>query len=115
MSFFYDINGLWNDTIPENFKIILINNNGGGIFRILPGQKDTPKYDRYFETIHNRDAKYIAKAFGFGYSQSNSFWSLKRKFSRFLKSNKQPQIFEIQTPRKINDGILLNYFKAMGV
>jgi 2-succinyl-5-enolpyruvyl-6-hydroxy-3-cyclohexene-1-carboxylate synthase len=115
LSFFYDINGLWNDTIPENFKIILINNNGGGIFRILPGQKDTPKYDRYFETIHNRDAKYIAKAFGFGYSQSNSFWSLKRKFSRFLKSNKQPQIFEIQTPRKINDGILLNYFKAMGV
>jgi 2-succinyl-5-enolpyruvyl-6-hydroxy-3-cyclohexene-1-carboxylate synthase len=26
----------------KNFKIILINNGGGGIFRILPGHKETP-------------------------------------------------------------------------
>jgi hypothetical protein len=25
----------------QNFKIILINNGGGGIFRILPGHKET--------------------------------------------------------------------------
>ena len=42
LSFFYDINGLWNNYIPKNFKIILINNAGGGIFRILPGEK-TPQ------------------------------------------------------------------------
>jgi 2-succinyl-5-enolpyruvyl-6-hydroxy-3-cyclohexene-1-carboxylate synthase len=27
----YDSNALWNNYIPKNFKIILINNGGGGI------------------------------------------------------------------------------------
>jgi 2-succinyl-5-enolpyruvyl-6-hydroxy-3-cyclohexene-1-carboxylate synthase len=29
---FYNSNALWNNYIPKNFKIILINNGGGGIF-----------------------------------------------------------------------------------
>jgi 2-succinyl-5-enolpyruvyl-6-hydroxy-3-cyclohexene-1-carboxylate synthase len=32
VSFFYDSNALWNNYIPKNFKIIVINNGGGGIF-----------------------------------------------------------------------------------
>ncbi|MEC8830253.1 MAG: 2-succinyl-5-enolpyruvyl-6-hydroxy-3-cyclohexene-1-carboxylic-acid synthase, partial [Bacteroidota bacterium] len=36
LSFFYDSNGLWNNYVPNDFKIIVINNDGGGIFRILP-------------------------------------------------------------------------------
>jgi 2-succinyl-5-enolpyruvyl-6-hydroxy-3-cyclohexene-1-carboxylate synthase len=113
LSFFYDINGLWNEAIPKNFKIILINNQGGGIFRILPGKKDTPEYDRYFETVHQRDAKYVAKTFGFEYSRVRSSWKLKQKFSRFLKRNSKPQLLEIQTPRRQNDTVLLDYFKWM--
>jgi 2-succinyl-5-enolpyruvyl-6-hydroxy-3-cyclohexene-1-carboxylate synthase len=35
----------------KNFKIILIN-NGGGIFRILPGHKETPVFNTFFETSH---------------------------------------------------------------
>lgn len=113
LSFFYDINGLWNNYIPPSFRIILINNQGGGIFRILPGQKDTPSYDRYFETTHQRNAKHLAKAFGFEYSKASSMWALKQKFSRFVRKSSSPKILEIQTPRKINDQILLDYFKAM--
>lgn len=113
LSFFYDINGLWNESIPKNFKIILINNQGGGIFRILPGNKDTPSYDRFFETVHQRNAKPIAKAFNLGYHQVSKGWSLKRKFSKFIRTNDKPQLLEINTPRKVNDTVLLNYFKWM--
>lgn len=113
LSFFYDVNGLWNDYIPPSFRILLINNQGGGIFRILPGEKDSPNYDRYFETIHQREAKNIAKAFGFKYTKASYMWSLKRKFKRFLQNSSQPKILEVQTPRKINDRILLDYFIAM--
>jgi len=113
LSFFYDINGLWNKYIPPSFRIVLINNQGGGIFRILPGQKDTPNYDHYFETVHQRDAKHVAKAFGFRYTKATSKWGLKQKFSSFLKMDSAPKILEIQTPRKVNDRVLLDYFKAM--
>lgn len=113
LSFFYDLNGLWNNYIPNDFRILLINNSGGGIFRILPGEKDTPKYDTYFETIHQRNAKSIAKAFGFEYKSSRSMFGLNLKFNSFFKASSRPKILEIHTPRKLNDQILLDYFKSM--
>ena len=113
LSFFYDLNGLWNNYIPNDFRILLINNSGGGIFRILPGEKDTPKYETYFETIHQRNAKSIAKAFGFEYKSSRSMFGLNLKFNSFFKASSRPKILEIHTPRKLNDQILLDYFKSM--
>ena len=113
LSFFYDINGLWNNYIPKNFRILLINNSGGGIFRILPGEKDTPKYDTYFETVHKRNAKQMAKAFGFYYATASSLFGLNLKLKSFFKVSDRPRILEIHTPRKINDKIILAYFKAM--
>ena len=113
LSFFYDINGLWNNYIPSNFRIILINNGGGGIFRILPGEKDSPKYDTYFETIHGRDARQLAKAFGFKYKSVKTNTGLRWALKRFFTPSQGPKILEVKTPRKINDSILLNYFKAM--
>lgn len=113
LSFFYDCNALWNIYWKSNFRVIIINNQGGGIFRILPGKKDTPLYDKYYETVHNRNAKDLSKSFGLGYSSVYSGWRLKLKLKSFFKPSDRPQILEIFTPRKINDKVLLNYFKAM--
>ncbi len=113
LSFFYDVNGLWHNYIPEHARIVVINNQGGGIFRILPGEKDTNKYDTYFETIHNRNARHIAKEFGCKYKCVKSDWALKYALRRFFNPSKQPKILEICTPRKVNDIVLLNYFKVM--
>ena len=113
LSFFYDVNGLWHNYIPENARIIVINNQGGGIFRILPGEKDTPKYDTYFETIHKRNARNIAKEFGCKYKRVTTHWGLKYALRGFFNASKQPKILEICTPRKINDTVLLDYFKVM--
>ena len=113
LSFFYDVNALWNAYWKSNFRLIIINNQGGGIFRILPGQKDTPEYDQYYETVHNRNAKELCKSFNLGYSSVRSDWRLKMKLRTFFKSTNRPQVLEIFTPRKSNDQVLLNYFKAM--
>ena len=37
LGFMYDSNGLWNNYLRDNLKIIIFNNHGGGIFRTLPG------------------------------------------------------------------------------
>ena len=113
LSFFYDINGLWHNYIPNHARIIIVNNQGGGIFRILPGEKDSPKYDTYFETIHGRNAKDMAKAFGFAYKRVRTGWGLKQSLRGFFNPSKQPKILEICTPRKHNDSVLLDYFSAM--
>ena len=113
LSFFYDINGLWNHHIPSNFRVILINNQGGGIFRILPGEKESPKYDTYFETIHDRNARQISNAFGLKYKLVKTNAGLKWALKKFFKPSHRPKLLEIKTPRKINDRVLLNFFKAM--
>ena len=67
ISFLYDSNALWNNYIPENFKIILINNGGGGIFRILPGHNETEVFNTFFETSHHLTAEHLAKMYGLIY------------------------------------------------
>jgi 2-succinyl-5-enolpyruvyl-6-hydroxy-3-cyclohexene-1-carboxylate synthase len=113
LSFFYDVNGLWNNYIPQDTRIIVLNNQGGGIFRILPGVKDTSKYDTYFETIHKRNARHVAKSFGLGYKRVQTKWGLKLALKTFFKPGSKAKILEICTPRKTNNVVLLDYFKAM--
>ena len=110
LSFFYDSNGLWNDHIPQNFKIIVINNGGGGIFRILPGEKDTELFDTYFETKHSLNAKALTEMFGFSYTSVWTEENLKENISLFFKTNDRPALLEIFSPRTINDRVLLEYF-----
>lgn len=113
ISFFYDNNALWNMYIPPNFKIILLNNQGGGIFRILPGHQESPTFNTYFETEHNLNAEHLAKMHQFDYYNVKDINSLKTTFSSFISRNEKPAIFEINTPTKINDTILKEYFKNL--
>lgn len=111
LSFFYDSNGLWNNYIPKNFRIIVINNQGGGIFRILPGHKNTENFDTFFETKHHLNAKPICDLFGFSYYSARDEKSLDKALVSFFKSASKPKLLEIFTPRLSNDDILLDYFK----
>ena len=113
LSFFYDANALWSAYLKPSTRIIVINNQGGGIFRILPGEKDTPAYDTYFETVQQRSAKQLCRDHGLGYQKASSRFGLKWKLKRFFNTSNGPQLLEIFTPRKLNDKVLLNYFKSM--
>lgn len=113
VSFLYDNNALWNSYIPKNFKIILINNGGGGIFRILPGHKETPVFNTFFETSHCLTAEHLAKMHRFDYDIANDENSLKKGLNKLYTQNKKPSILEIFTPTLDNNGILLQYFKEL--
>lgn len=111
LSFIYDSNGLWNNYIPKNFRVIIINNQGGGIFRILPGHKNTDNFDTYFETKHNLTGEHLAKMYGFDYDKASNEEELKISLAEFYNKSEAPKILEIFTPRTKNDEILLNYFE----
>lgn len=111
LSFFYDSNALWNNYIPKSFRIILINNQGGGIFRILPGHKNTENFDYFFETKHNLTAKQLCDMFQFEYSTAYDETELEACLKTFYKTSNQPKLLEVFTPRTKNDEILLDYFK----
>jgi 2-succinyl-5-enolpyruvyl-6-hydroxy-3-cyclohexene-1-carboxylate synthase len=110
MSFFYDSNGLWNNYVRPDFRIVLINNHGGGIFRILPGQEDTENFQRYFETAHQMNAEHLSRQFGFDHVSVGDEAGLTEALSDFFSRSKNPKILEVHTPRELNNQILLGYF-----
>lgn len=113
ISFFYDSNALWNNYIPKNFKIILINNSGGGIFRILPGHEDRPEYDAFFETKHHLNAAHLCAMYGFSYKKVEEESAFAKAFSAFISQNDRPQLLEIVTPSNVNEKVLMSYFKYL--
>lgn len=113
IGFLYDSNALWNNYIPKNFKIILINNGGGGIFRILPGHKETPVFNTFFETAHNLTAEHMATMYKLNYSVANDEESLKIALKLLYETNDAPTILEVFTPMTTNDKILLDFFKNL--
>ena len=113
VGFLYDSNALWNNYIPKNFKIILINNGGGGIFRILPGHKETPVFNTFFETAHNLTAEHMAAMYKLNYSVADDEESLKVALKLLYETNDAPTILEVFTPMTVNDKILLDFFKNL--
>jgi 2-succinyl-5-enolpyruvyl-6-hydroxy-3-cyclohexene-1-carboxylate synthase len=110
LSFFYDSNGLWNNYLRPDFRIIVINNGGGGIFRILPGKASTENFETYFETVQNLEIERLCSLYGLEYSSAGDLENLKRHLVQFYQDSARPKLLEIRTPRALNDKILLNYF-----
>jgi 2-succinyl-5-enolpyruvyl-6-hydroxy-3-cyclohexene-1-carboxylate synthase len=113
IGFLYDSNALWNNYIPANFKIILLNNRGGGIFRILPGHEETPTFNTFFETSHQLNASHLAEMYGLAYFEAQDENSLAQQYAAFLDQNKKPSILEIFTPEKLNDQVVLEFFRKL--
>ena len=113
LSFFYDINGLWNSYIKSDFRIIIVNNGGGGIFRILPGHKNNPIFSQYIETKQAQGAKQLAKHYGFTYQNKKTKFGLKLALRSFFKKSTKPKILEISTSSETSSSILKSYFKFL--
>lgn len=113
ISFFYDSNALWNNYIPKNFKIILINNGGGGIFRILPGHQENQVFNTYFETEHCLTAEHLAAMFRFKYFTANNAETLDESLKNLFSADDEPCLLEIFTPTHLNDKVLDDYFKSL--
>ena len=110
LSFLYDSNALWNDYLRPDLRIIVINNSGGGIFRILPGKETSSNFERFFETKHNLSVRKYCDLFNIDFLFANCSESLKFATSAFYEPSERPRLLEISTPRLLNDKILLGYF-----
>ena len=113
IGFLYDSNGLWNNYIPKNFKIILMNNGGGGIFRILPGHDESPVFNTFFETSHCLTAEHLAKMYGFEYLIASNEATLEKGLELMFAQNEKPVLLEVFTPTLENDKVLLQYFREL--
>lgn len=113
MSFFYDINGLWNNYIPPYTRIIVFNNGGGDIFKIIPGPSSTNALEEFILTKHHKNAEHLAQHFGFSYTKVDDEITLSRVLDNFFKHDEKAKILEVDTTAVENAEVLKGYFEFL--
>lgn len=109
LSFLYDSNALWNSKLATNLKIIVINNDGGGIFRLIPGPSEIEAFEEFMETKHPVNIEKLVSAYGIEYISVKDENELEGTIQHFMQSKKGPLLLEIKTPRLENAEIFKEY------
>ncbi|MDX5437426.1 MAG: 2-succinyl-5-enolpyruvyl-6-hydroxy-3-cyclohexene-1-carboxylic-acid synthase, partial [Pontibacter sp.] len=113
LAFFYDRNGLWHNYLPDNLRIILMNNHAGGIFRLIDGPKQQPELAPYFETHQALDARNTARDFGLSYTCIHTLEELEKALPQFFAADAGASILEIFTDSATNAEAFEEYRKAV--
>jgi 2-succinyl-5-enolpyruvyl-6-hydroxy-3-cyclohexene-1-carboxylate synthase len=113
ISFLYDSNALWYEPFPRNFKMIVIQNYGGGIFKIIPGPADSKQRERYFEAKQAKSPASIAMAYGLQTKTLSSLEELTEYLPLFFDPSCETQVLEVQTDDANNAIDLDRYFEFL--
>ena len=97
VAFHYDANALLTDPVPDGLKIVVMNNQGGGIFRWLPGTQHEAMFERHFETPPNRTVKELAAAMHAQYLPVQDASDLPAALEQ-ARLCPTPVVVDIQTP-----------------
>ena len=106
MAFFYDRNAFWHNYPMPNLRVIVLNNQGGGIFRLIDGPARQPELEEFFETKQALSAKSLAEEYGFGYASVMTSEQLESALLKFYEPSLQPKIIEIISNSPRNAAIL---------
>lgn len=103
LSFFYDMNALWNQYVGKNIRILVCNNSGGAIFHTYPNTYNVPTLDEHIAAAHETSVKEWVLSRGFEYLSASN----KEEFDIALPllmrtSSDHPILLEVFTDKDID-------------
>lgn len=103
LSFFYDMNALWNQYLGSNIRILVCNNSGGAIFHTYPNTHNVPTLDEHIAAAHKTSVKDWVVSRGFKYLSART----KEEFDEFLPQlmntvSEQPILMEVFTDKDMD-------------
>ena len=103
LSFYHDMNGLLASKLLNlNITIVLVNNNGGGIFSFLPQSKVEQHFETLFGTPLHMDFAHAVKLYNGSYDKVET-WSQFRDAVNRSFSQKGLHVIEVPTNRVENE------------
>ncbi len=111
LSFFYDMDALWNRYCTGNTRIMLCNNSGGALFHssFYKQVQDFKTIDVHIAASHEASAEGWVKSRGFEYLSARNAKEFEENLKKFIaKNSKKPIVFEVFTDKDID-------IKQMGV
>ncbi len=112
MSAQYDMGAFAIAEIPARFRMIVLNNGGGGIFRFIKSTSSLAELDRYFVADVRLPLRQLADAYGFRYYEVTSQEDFASVVEAFYDTNSaMPAIMNVITPGPESASILRDYFR----
>lgn len=102
LTFLHDQNGLWRlaaEQVP--LKLILLHNDGGGVFHFLPVASHTDHFERLVAMPHGIAMSQLASAHGIRHSRAQSMREFTMEFEACLH-RPGPEVLELHTDRTLN-------------
>jgi 2-succinyl-5-enolpyruvyl-6-hydroxy-3-cyclohexene-1-carboxylate synthase len=98
LAFYHDLNGLLaaRRSQLDNLTIVLLNNDGGGIFQRLPIAQFDPPFTELFLTPHGLDFEPAVRMYGLAYQRAQSIPELNRMLTQAIGSG-SAAVIEVRT------------------
>ena len=115
LSFFYDMNALWNVNVGSNLRIRLWNKGGGEIFHTLPGLEMSEASHKFITAVHKTSAKGWAEERGFLYLRAENDGQLAETMQTFTcpETVERPILLEVFTDKDEDIRMLKNYYHQL--
>lgn len=110
LSFVYDSNALWNKNFPDNLKIIVLNDGGGGIFRLLDGPGGMEFFEEFSVTHHPVSLELLSQAFGRRFKRVEGKEELDAQLSVLFSKDGPLSVLEVDTTSAENSRIFKELF-----
>lgn len=111
LAFVYDSNALWNNTLPPNLRIIVMDNQGGNIFKLIDTGNAIEPIRQYFETPHQVKMDLLCQAFGIHYMHAANTEELSEKLHLLFKPNDRPVVLHITTSGSTSALVYKQYYQ----
>ncbi|RFU63645.1 2-succinyl-5-enolpyruvyl-6-hydroxy-3-cyclohexene-1-carboxylic-acid synthase [Peribacillus saganii] len=102
LSFFHDMNGLLAARLQKlNLTILLVNNDGGGIFSFLPQYAEKEHFEVLFGTPHGLDFSHAVELYGGAYSKAETWENFRVHLEKSFRLDGL-KVIEVPTDRESN-------------
>ncbi len=115
MSAQYDIGAFASTEITPRFKIAVLNNGGGGIFRFIKSTSQLVERERYFAGGVRLPLRQLAEGYGFAYFEADGQEAYDTAIMKFITETQRPAILNIDTSGSDSAALLRKYFRLDGV
>ena len=111
LAFFYDRNALWHEHLSANLRIVMLNNHGGGIFKLIngPNQLTEQEREQYFFTPQPLTAKRTAADHKCDYFHCNDIQTLQELLPDFFAPRSRAAILEIESDADLNSELFRRF------
>lgn len=116
LSFFYDMNSLWNQYVSPKLRILVLNNGNGQIFNVLPSLEKSEIRSKFIAASHKASVKAWVEDRGCKYLSANNQSELTEALNEFtLEKADMPIVLEVFTDAELSENDFKEYYKYLKI